>query len=329
MTTVTRRGLARRAVPAISILLLGTLVAACDRSSGTSGANPTQNASATEVALTVTSNAIAGGKNAAEADWYANYVIPKFTEAQKAKGVNVTVKFQPSGVDDEQYKTKMALDLKSKSGADVIALDGIWVGEFAEAGYIKPLADVVGGERHVVGRLGPDPQGGAGQRDLQRQDLRRPRWHRRPGPLLQQEAVPAGRPARRLAARELAGHPRRRHASSRRSAGSSRSRSTPAPRWARPPPCRERSPLLVGTGAEIYQDGKWQGNTQNTRDVLGFYKQLLDQGLVDPNFQQDAKGRDESFAAFAANKVGILLEGDYFWRWVINPDKGVRADGRP
>ena len=111
---------------------------------GRQRANPTQNASATEVALTVTSNAISGGKNAAEADWYANYVIPKFTEAQKAKGVNVTVKFQPSGVDDEQYKAKMALDLKSKSGADVIALDGIWVGEFAEAGYIKPLADVVG-----------------------------------------------------------------------------------------------------------------------------------------------------------------------------------------
>ena len=88
MTTVNRRGLARRAVPAISILLLGTMVAACDRSSGSSGANPTQNASATEVALTVTSNAISGGKNAAEADWYANYVIPKFTEAQKAKGVN-------------------------------------------------------------------------------------------------------------------------------------------------------------------------------------------------------------------------------------------------
>ena len=80
--------------------------------------------------------------------------------------------------------------------------------------------------------------------------------------------------------------------------------------------------LLVGTGAEIYQDGKWQGNTQNTRDVLGFYKQLLDQGLMDKNFQQAAKGRDESFAAFAANKIGILLEGDYFWRSVINPDKG-------
>ncbi|MEP6631241.1 MAG: ABC transporter substrate-binding protein, partial [Lapillicoccus sp.] len=114
MTTVHRRSL-RSAAPAVAIILLGSLAAACDRSSG-STASPTQNASATEVTLTVTSNAIAGGKNAAEADWYASYVIPKFTEAQKAKGVNVTLKFQPSGVDDEQYKAKLALDLKSKSG---------------------------------------------------------------------------------------------------------------------------------------------------------------------------------------------------------------------
>ena len=83
-------------------------------------------------------------------------------------------------------------------------------------------------------------------------------------------------------------------------------------------------PLLVGTGAEIYPDGKWQGNTQSTRDVLGFYKQIYcDQGLVDTKLQQDAKGRDKSFAAFAANKIGILLEGDYFWRTVVDPEKGV------
>ena len=81
-------------------------------------------------------------------------------------------------------------------------------------------------------------------------------------------------------------------------------------------------PLLVGTGSEIYADGKWQGDTKAVRDVLTFYKQLLDQGLEDKNFQQAAKGRDQSFAAFAAGKVGILLEGDYFWRSVINPDNG-------
>ena len=47
-----------------------------------------------------------------------------------------------------------------------------------------------------------------------------------------------------------------------------------------------------------------------------------DQGLEDKNFQLAAKGRDQSFAAFAADKIGMLLEGDYFWRSVINPDKG-------
>ena len=128
-------------VLAASLTLVGA--AACDRSSST-GASPSQNAGAKDVTLTITSNSIAGGKNADEADWYAKYVIPTFTKQQKDKGVNVTVTFQPSGVDDEQYKTKVALDLKSRAGADIMALDGIWVGEFAQAGYLKPLTDVVG-----------------------------------------------------------------------------------------------------------------------------------------------------------------------------------------
>ena len=321
MTTVNRRGLARRAVPAISILLLGTMVAACDRSSGSSGANPTQNASATEVALTVTSNAISGGKNAAEADWYANYVIPKFTEAQKAKGVNVTLKFQPSGVDDEQYKAKMALDLKSKSGADVIALDGIWVGEFADAGYIKPLADVVGPNVTSWDGWAQIPK--AVQANASYND----KVYGVPGgtdgrvlyynkKLFQQAGLPADwKPA---SWQEILDAGAKLKAVSgvvpiQINAGTAMGEATTM---------QGALDLLVGTGAEIYQDGKWQGNTQNTRDVLGFYKQLLDQGLMDKNLQQAAKGRDESFAAFAANKIGILLEGDYFWRSVINPDKG-------
>src|SRR5262249_47320460 len=41
---------------------------------------------------------------------------------------------------------KLALDLKAGGGADLVALDGIWVGEFAEAGYLKPLDDLVGGD---------------------------------------------------------------------------------------------------------------------------------------------------------------------------------------
>ena len=83
-------------------------------------------------------------------------------------------------------------------------------------------------------------------------------------------------------------------------------------------------PLLVGTGAAIYTDGKWLGNTPQLRDVLGFYDKVYNtDGLGDPQLQLDAKGRDESFAEFADNKIGMLLESDYFWRSVVEPDKGV------
>jgi multiple sugar transport system substrate-binding protein len=39
--------------------------------------------------------------------------------------------------------------------------------------------------------------------------------------------------------------------------------------------------------------------------------------------QQEAKGRDRSFELFAQNKVGILMESDYFWRSVLDPQDGV------
>ncbi len=310
----------RRILPAATILLLGALVAACDKGSSGAG-NATQNAGAKDVTLTVTSNSIAGGKNANEADWYANYVIPKFTEMEKAKGVNVTLKFQPSGVDDEQYKAKMALDLKSRSGADVMALDGIWVGEFAEAGYIKPLSDVVGASvdswegwsqipksvqanTSFNNKVYGIPGGTDGRvlyfnKKLFAQAGLPADWQ----PTSWQEILDAGAKLKAVAGVTPI----------QIDAGTAMGEATTM---------QGTLPLLVGTGAEIYQANKWQGNTQNVRDVLGFYKQLLDGGLMDKNFQQAAKGRDESFAAFAAGKVGILLESDYLWRSVINPVKG-------
>jgi multiple sugar transport system substrate-binding protein len=82
-------------------------------------------------------------------------------------------------------------------------------------------------------------------------------------------------------------------------------------------------PMLVGTGKPVYDNGKWQGATQNVKDVLGLYQRIYTTGLGDPLLQQEAKGRDKSFAQFAENKVGILLESDYFWRAVVNPANGV------
>jgi multiple sugar transport system substrate-binding protein len=297
-----------------------SLVAACD-SSSSSSTNPSQNAGAKDVTLTITSNSIAGGKNANEADWYTNYVIPTFTKDQKAKGVNVTVTFQPSGVDDEQYKTKIALDLKSKAGADIVALDGIWVGEFAQAGYIKPLDEVVGsgvtswdGWSQIPKAVQANasfedktygiPAGTDGRilyfnKKLFAQAGLPADWQ----PTSWQDIIDAGTKLKSIKGIDPI----------QINAGTAMGEATTM---------QGVLPLLVGAGAEIYSGGKWQGDTEAVRNVLGFYKTLLDQGLEDKNFQQAAKGRDESFAAFASGKVGILLEGDYFWRSVINPDNG-------
>lgn len=119
--------------------------------------DPARNADAREVTLTITANAVAGGKNARGADWIANWVIPRFTEAQKAKGVDATVRFEQNGAGDEDFKTKVALDLKTGGGGDVVELDGIWLGEFAQAGLVEPL-DGSRRRRAVTGRSRCSPR---------------------------------------------------------------------------------------------------------------------------------------------------------------------------
>jgi len=281
-------------------------------------------AEATEVTLTIAANAVSGGKNAEEADWIENYVIPTFVEQQQADGVDVTVEFQSSGVDDEDYKSKIALDLRTGSGADIVSLDGIWVGEFAEAGYILPLTEVVGDsvedwdgweqipdavqanmafndERYGV------PAGSDGRvlffnKDLFAQAGLPAVWQ----PASWEEILDAGRALQGISGVTPI----------QLNAGTAMGEATTM---------QGVLPLLVGTGQRIYDEdaGTWQGNTQNVRDVLTFYQRVYGEGLGDPTLQQEAQGRDKSFAEFAAGTIGILMEGDYFWRSVIEPTAGV------
>ena len=284
MTAVQRRGrILWRVVPAASILLVGALVAACD--SGSKGtASPSQNVDAKNVDLTISSNAINGGKNSAEAQWFTTFVIPKFTEAQKAKGVTVNVKFQPSGVDDEQYKAKMALDLKSRAGADIMALDGIWVGEFADAGYLQPLEKVVGPSVPSWEGWAQIPQ--AVQSEVAYND--------------KLYGIPAGTDGRILYFNKKlfaqAGLPADWQPKSWQDILDAGAKLKTVPgvtpiqinagtAMGEATSMQGALPLLVGTGAEIDKDGKWQGNTQNIRDVLGFFKGLIDGGLMDKGFQ--------------------------------------------
>ncbi|MFI6503573.1 extracellular solute-binding protein [Nonomuraea typhae] len=270
------------------------------------------------VTLTIAANSISGGKNAESADWIRSWVIPQFEQRHQ----NVKVLFQPSGVDDEQYKQKIALDLKAKRGADVIDVDGIWVGEFAQAGYIKPLTEVGGpsvdgwegwsqipqavqGLGIFDGKKYALPQGTDGRVLFYNKELFRKAglpeaWQ----PVSWQEILDAG------AKLKAAGVP----VPIQINAGSAMGEATTM---------QGALPLLAGAGAEVYSGGKWAGASTAMKDVLGFYRQVYAKGLGDPKLQQEAKGRDKSFAQFAEGKIAILAESDYFWRSVVEPRAGV------
>jgi multiple sugar transport system substrate-binding protein len=73
-------------------------------------------------------------------------VIPNFQKMMADQGKQVTVQYVGTGADDEDVKTQLALDLRTGAGPDVFTPDGPWVGEFAQAGFLKPLDQVVGSE---------------------------------------------------------------------------------------------------------------------------------------------------------------------------------------
>ncbi|MDF5753827.1 extracellular solute-binding protein [Spongiactinospora sp. TRM90649] len=274
------------------------------------------------VTLTITQNAISGGKNAKGADWIKNWVIPRFEAAQRSAGRDVRVLFQPNGVDDEAYKTKIALDLKSRRGADVIDVDGIWIGEFAQAGYIRPLGELGGpavdawegwsqippavqglgvfdGKKYAL-PVGTDGRVLYYNKELFRKAGLDADWQ----PDGWQEIIDAARALKRLPGVTPL----------QINAGTAMGEATTM---------QGVLPLLAGAGSEVYTEGKWTGGTRAVRDVLDFYRQVYAGGLGDPKIQQEAQGRDKSFLEFAEGKIGVLAEGDYFWRSVIDPAVGV------
>ena len=272
--------------------------------------------------LVITANDIAGGKNSDEATWIQKTLIPDFVKAEAAKGITASVTFRPNGVDDNAYKSKLALDLQAGTGDDVFALDGIWVGEFADAGYLKPLTDVAGSQvdswdgwqqiTPAVQALGEYqgkrfgvPNGTDGRvifynKKLFAQAGLAADWQ----PTSWQDIYDAAAKLKTL------------------------SGVTPV-QWDAGVPMGEATtmqgflPLLAGAGGTLWDNGKWIKPGKAFTDALGFYQKIYGGGYGDPILQQDAKGRDKSFADFAAGKIGIYAESDYMWRSVVNPAGGT------
>jgi multiple sugar transport system substrate-binding protein len=241
---------------------------------------------------------------------------------EKAKGVTAKVNFAGAGVDDEEYKRKLELDLHTGKASDVFAADGIWLGGLASAGYVKPLADVVGDpatswdgwgqisktvQQNLTyqGKLYGVPNGTDGRviyfnKKLFAQAGLPADWQ----PTSWDEILAAGQKLKKLSGVDPI----------QIDAGTPMGEATTAQGFL---------PLLAGTGKPLFDEStkKWQGATPQVNAVLDFYRQIYRGGLGDPKLQQDQSGRDESFAEFSKGKIGMLVESDYLWRGIICPDK--------
>lgn len=274
------------------------------------------------VRLTIAENAVRGGKNASTAEWIIEYVIPTFQQRMAEQGRQVTVEFAESGVADEDYKARLALDLSVGQGADIIGFDSFWLSEFVAAGFLKPLSEVVGPE--VDGWEGwsqiPDAVGGSLALDGQRYGVpfgtdgrvlyfRRDVFAQAGLPLDWQPNSWAGI----LAAARQIEQALPDVTPLQVNAGTSMGEATTLQGFI---------PILLGTGAQLYDDG-WLGDTPELRQTLDFFETVYREGLGDAQLQVRADGRDRSFQEFAEGRIAVLLESDFFWRSVISPDGGT------
>lgn len=288
---------------------------------GVAGATP----ETVELALLDNSINQPNGKNQASAAWLEETVIPAFEEQMAAAGTPVEVSFEGRGVDDEDYKSQLALDLGAGAGPDVFSIDGIWVGEFATAEYIAPLTAVVGpeadewdgwdqineavqangsfaGERYGI------PQGTDGRviyysKSLFEQAGLPTEWE----PATVDEVLEAARTIKSelpdVTPIQLNGGVAMGEATTMQGA----------------------LPLLAAAGGQVYDEesGLWTGASPALTQMLGTYAAIYgDEALGEDELQLLQDGRNASFEAFANGEIAMLLEGDYFWRSIVSPSVG-------
>lgn len=310
----------------VALLCAALVAGACSSgsshksTSATSAPTGSSAPSAAPVTLTMSADSIIGGKNDAEAMWLTQQAIPVFEAAMKSKGQNITVNFQGSGLSGQDYANQLALDLKSGSGPDVFDLDGPYYGEFAEAGYLKPLDQMVSNESSWSG------------------------WAQIPKSVQaitefngQQYGIPGGTDGRVLYYNkqlfQKAGLPTTWQPTSwadiistaqqlkAKDPGIEALQIDAGANMGEATTLQGFLPFLAGAGQLIYDQStsKWQGNTPAMQAVANFYHTIYSQGLANAQLQLGANGRNQTFQLFSQGKVGIYLESTYMWESVISP----------
>ena len=263
--------------------------------------------------------------------WLSEFVAPAFEDYMAEQGRDVTVNVIETSATAEDLRQQYVLDLGVGAGADLMAFDGFWLPEFVEGDLVQPLVDIVGPEvlewegweqipeglQAILGYQG-EVYGIAAGTDA------RAIWYRTD--IFEAAGLPADwQPtsweelldaARALKEYDPEIWPLQLNA------GLSMGEATTMQGYLM---------ALLGAGHHIYdfEEEKWIVRSQAILDTLELYHTIyLEEELGNARFQLAQNGRDLSFEAFSDGEVAMLVEGDYFWRAVINPGADFGLDNR-
>lgn len=262
--------------------------------------------------LTIMVNAAPGGVNSQIAEWLAR----ELPDISRELGMPVT--FLPAGINDGDYKARIALDIKAGRGADVIALDQFWVPEFADAGFIMPLdrfvADWPDRENFYTPLRRMGSYKGHLYQIIWNADLRMVFYRRDllaaagiPLPFQPQSWDDLLAAGRKIKAALPAVTPLQINA------GTVMDEATTMQGF---------SMVLLGAGGKLYDEDRqcWIVRGEPLRRTMEFYRTIYQvEGLADPDLQVAPKAREKSFDLFSRGKIAIYVESTWFFNSVLDP----------
>jgi len=287
--------------------------------------------SAEDITLSVIENAVRDGKNH-DAVEFNDVVLPRFEEYMADQGKNVNVELIETGVPDEDYKTRLIMDLRAGEGADIMSFDQFWIAEFVDGGLVEPLSyfsddwdewedwdyfyegvrDMfeIDGEMYGI-MSGTDLRPVFYNIELLREaGIENPEeWQ----PESWEELYETARTLRDELDDVIPLQV---------NAGEQMGEATTMQGFYM---------VLLGTGEELYDfdRGQWLGASQGLYDTLEFYETVyVEEGLGDGGLQVQSGARDRTFELFQDERIAILVEGIWFWESVIAPGEAWGIDDR-
>jgi multiple sugar transport system substrate-binding protein len=244
-------------------------------------------------------------------------LLPKFEQAMKAQGKQITVKLVEGPAEDGAFKSKLTLDYNSGNAPDVTSIGAADASSFAASGYLLDLTDRLNGWadwQHFYQRLRdeavqPDgkvyyvPREATIMQLWYRQDILKAKGVSTEQPKSWQELLDRARQAKQAVGTPTLLFP----------AGK---------QWGGGTFGEGFIHLMLGTGSQLYdtQQKKWVVRSPGLTATLKFYEQLTTEGLlpVQPLLNPEPWVQPK-YKDFPAGKLLIETCGTWCWFFDYGP----------